>query len=132
LFQLLGIGLFIGIAGMAAAYLGGEALLRLLYTSEYAEFSNVFFWLMFAALVAHIGSFLNYSLTAQRYLKVQPTLLVVALLVAFGLCFILIPRYGLLGAVWAYTGSLAVRLIVTAVWNVFGLRRMSTGKLEDS
>lgn len=78
----------------------GRQILRIAYTQEYADRSQIFSWLMLAAGTAFVSGFLTYGLTAARFLKLQVLLGVgigAAMLTASAL---LIPRFGLLGAAW--------------------------------
>jgi hypothetical protein len=44
--------------------------LTLIYQPEYAR-QDVFIWLMVAAGIGYVGSFLGYGMTAVRYFRVQ-------------------------------------------------------------
>jgi O-antigen/teichoic acid export membrane protein len=108
---LLGLGL--GLAGVLGAALFGRFVLRLIYRPEYAQHQNVFVWLMAAAAVSYIFSFLGYAGAATR---VYDQLLIPQVLVAlFTLASAFLVRpFGLTGAAWSmccmYLASCAVPL----------------------
>ena len=53
--------------GILVALVLGHELLTVLYRPEYAEHTAVFVWLMVAASVGYVASFLGYGMTAARY-----------------------------------------------------------------
>jgi O-antigen/teichoic acid export membrane protein len=113
--RLAGIGLLIGVMGLAVAVLCGRWLLTILYKPEYAPFSGVFVWLMAGAALANIAAFLGYALTAARRFGVQMPLLIGESVVLTASCFVLVPRSGLTGAAIAYLIAKGFLIIVSAV-----------------
>src|SRR5262249_26231587 len=89
---------------LVAVVLGGP-LLTLLYTPEYAGHQVLLIWLMAAAGLGFVGSFLGYGMTAARYFRVQLPLFAGTALVSAGACVVLIPRFGLLGGALAATAG---------------------------
>lgn len=101
LLKLVGVGIMIGIAAVIVALVAGREILTLFYQAEYAARSDVLVWLMVAAGIGYIGSFLGYGVSATRaydYLII-PYLIITA--IAAGFSQLLIPTYGLVGAAWA-------------------------------
>ena len=78
LVKLVGLGAGLGIVGLLVALVAGRFILTLLYKPEYAEHAGLFAWLMTAATVSYVASFLGYGMTAARYFRSQLPL--------FGLC----------------------------------------------
>jgi hypothetical protein len=107
LFKLVGVGLMLGMAGVFVAVVAGKPILTLLYKPEYAERSDLFAWLMVAAGMGYVSSFLGYGMTAARYFQVQMPLFVLVTGSSAIACFWLIPRQGLRGA--------AIALILGAI-----------------
>src|SRR5690606_3155190 len=58
--RLLAIGAGLGLVGVLVALLAGELILNLLYGPEYAAEAGVFVWIMVAAGIGYLGSFLGY------------------------------------------------------------------------
>jgi O-antigen/teichoic acid export membrane protein len=109
--KMLLLGLAMGAAGVLGAAVFGRTLLRLLYRPEYAERADVLLWLMAAAGLSYIFSFLGYAGTATRVFDrlLVPYLMVTA--VTFGASFLVRP-FGLTGGAWSmgitYLASCAV------------------------
>jgi O-antigen/teichoic acid export membrane protein len=99
--HLAGLGALIGLGGIAVAAFAGEAILRALYSAEYAMHADLLVWTMVAAGIANVASVLGYGLGATRSFDrlVAPYFAVLAVGVAF--CWMLVPRYGLVGAACA-------------------------------
>ncbi len=118
LVKLLLLGGLLGVAGVLVALVAGKEILILVYRSEYADQAGVLVWLMAAAALFYVGSFLGYGMTAARYFRIQALLFVVTLLLITGASALLIPRYGLAGAAWAvcllYAGQIPLKAGVLA------------------
>lgn len=95
------ISLILGILGIVTTILFGETILKYAYTEEYMKYNNVFIVLMIAAAINYVGSIWGYCLTAAREFKIQPVLGAFWLITVLLFSFILIPKYGLLGAAYA-------------------------------
>ncbi len=106
------IGSMLGLAGILIVFVAGREVLDLLYRPEYAKHVDIFLWLMVAAGINYIASFLGYGITAARYFKVQMPLFALVVIVLVVACFWLIPVYGLLGA--------TIALVVAAIVQVLG------------
>lgn len=111
----------IGGAGVVVALVGGRVLLTLLYRPEYAEHVDVFVWLMVAAALGCVGTFLGTAATSTRAFShlVFPYLVFVG--VAAAASRLLIPAFGLLGAAWTLSvvsmASCLVAIIVILIAN---------------
>jgi O-antigen/teichoic acid export membrane protein len=110
LFNLLGMGVAIGGVGVGVALMFGKPLLTLLYKAEYGQYNYLFVWLMVAAALEYICSFLGTGITAARYFRVQVPLFATAAVMMAIASFILIPIYGLMG--------IPIATIVTAVFRI--------------
>jgi len=105
--ELIGLGAIGGLIGFVAAAIGGQKILSLLYSPEYAHNVDTFLWLTSAASFIFVGSFLGYGLTSIRCFRPQVPLTAASALVLTAGCALLIPRYGLNGAAVA-TGLAAI------------------------
>lgn len=113
LLKLVGVGLMLGAGGVFVAVVAGREILTLLYKPEYAERADLFAWLMVAAGMGYVSSFLGYGMTAARYFRVQMPLFVLVTGSSAITCFWLIPTQGVRGAAIA----LIVGAIVQAVFS---------------
>lgn len=100
LLKLTGIGTLIGGLGVMIVFFFGKEILTLLYSPEFALQSQVFIWIMIANAISFAGGFLGYGLTAARYLQVQLPIKIVVIVLTLLTCYLLIPKYGLMGAAW--------------------------------
>jgi O-antigen/teichoic acid export membrane protein len=114
LWMLLVLGAALGGAGVLLALILGGPLLALLYRPDYAQHVNVFVWLMAAAGIGYVARVLVCGMTASRQLKAQAPLHAITLLATAVFSWVLIPRYGLLGAAWAVCAGMAVLLVGAA------------------
>jgi len=114
LLKLVGIGILLGVGGVIVALVAGSEILTLLYGAPYATYVGVFVWLMVAAGIQYVASFLGYAITAARYFKVQVPLYAGVAVVTATASVIFIPYSGLSGAAWAMVVS-AVFMLVGAI-----------------
>jgi len=122
--RLTGIGLALGIVGILISLLAGREILTLLYRSEYAQFNNVLVWVMIAATLGYVASFLGYAMTAARYFAIQPVIFGVVALTNALFCSILIPSYGLLGASWALGIANGLQVLLSLICVLVALNRL--------
>lgn len=107
LFKLVGVGAVLGGAGVLVAALAGREILTLLYRPEYGQQADLFVWLMVAAGMGYVSSFLGYGMTAARYFRVQMPLFALVTGTSAIACLWLIPAKGVRGA--------AIALIIAAI-----------------
>jgi len=106
------IGSLLGAGGVLTVIFYGQRLLKILYGPEYTGYNEAFAWLMVAAGIGYVGTFLAYAMMATRYFKVQAPLLLVVVLMAFTGSALLVPRIGVLGA--------SITLVVAMITQVVG------------
>lgn len=111
--KLVGVGLMLGVGGVVVSVVAGKPILTLLYKPEYADRADLFAWLMVAAGIGYVSSFLGYGMTAARYFQVQMPLFVLVTGISAIACFWLIPTQGVQGAAIA----LIIGAIVQAVFS---------------
>jgi O-antigen/teichoic acid export membrane protein len=111
LMKLVGIGALLGGGGFLVSVFAGREVLTIFYTPQFAERADVFAWLMGAAAVSYIASFLGYAMTAARYFRVQTPLMASVTLCSALACFWLVPETSLSGAAWAILTSALVLLL---------------------
>ena len=109
--RLVKIGLAQAILGVAAAMFAGSWLLTILFGAEYAAYQNLLVWLALTAGLYAMLSFLETGLTALASFAVQMQIQLIALALAAGLCFWLVPLFGVYGAAFAmFAGALLATL----------------------
>jgi O-antigen/teichoic acid export membrane protein len=126
LLKLVGLSFFLGLLGIVVVVSAGREILTILYRPEYAGRLDVLFWLMVAAGIGYVSSFLGTALTATRafHLFVIPYGIITA--VALASSALLVPMKGLLGASWA----LCVISLAGCVIPIILLMTIERGKRE--
>ena len=100
----------LGLLGIAACALFGRSMLTLVYAPEYAAHEVVLIWLAVATGVGFLAQALSYAVTAARRLPEQLPIALLSLVVCTVGSYLLVPRYGLVGAAWAVLATEATRL----------------------
>jgi len=100
----------LGLLGTAACALFGRSMLTLVYAPEYAAHEVVLIWLAVATGVGFLAQALSYAVTAARRLPEQLPIALLSLVVCAVGSYLLVPRYGLVGAAWAVLATEATRL----------------------
>lgn len=111
--KLVGVAVAVGVGGILISAFAGRLLLALVYTEEYAIHAGLLTLFMVTALVQYTASFFGYGMTAARYFRVQVPIFIVVVATTLIASYILIPSYGLVGAVFA--------LIISSTVNLFGV-----------
>jgi O-antigen/teichoic acid export membrane protein len=127
MWKLVCLGALLGVPGIVAVVFAGRQILTLLYRPEYAEHADVFPWLMAAAGLGYVASFLGYGMTAARYFRPQLPLFLAVGLTTLIACALLIPKGGLLGAAIARVISMALQLVGSAAILIYAIRRTKAG-----
>lgn len=127
---LMGAGLGLGAVGVSL--LAGRPLLTLIYRPEYAEQVSLLVWLMVAAGLGYVGSFLGYIVSAARYFRVQVPLFMGVTGVSAIACWWLLPQYQLLGAAYALTLSAAIQLLISLGVFFHAFSRLKPARLKPS
>lgn len=99
------VGLLLGAGGVLVAVLGGEFVLTLLYTPEFAVHADVFTWLMISAGFFYVASMLGPAVSAMRRFKIQLLVQGINAGLMAALALWLIPTHGMTGAAWSMLGG---------------------------
>jgi O-antigen/teichoic acid export membrane protein len=118
---LLGFGL--GSLAVVGVLLVGRPVLRLVYQPEYAEYSAVLAWLIFAITLDHVASFLGWGILATRRFHQYPVPYILTTGIVVGASWLLVPRFGLVGAAWAIAAANGVSFVVLLAILAATLRR---------
>lgn len=127
LLRLVGIGVLLGGMGVLMALVAGRGILTLIYRPEYAR-HGLFVWVMVAAGIAYVASFLGYGMTAARYFRAQVPLFAFVAGIAVLACLWLIPSGGLDGAAMALIIVAVVQAVGALAIIVYALHTLHTGK----
>ncbi len=120
--RLLGKLLWAGLAGGAVAtvgaYLWGRPILAVLFRPEYAEYAGQFVWLIAAAGVMFLVSFLIYALIAARAFAHLMVSFAVVTGACAGISAALVKPWGVPGTVWTRlaTAVIALGVLAAALW----------------
>jgi O-antigen/teichoic acid export membrane protein len=101
LYKLVGFAVLVLLAGVPVARLVGRFLLTFLYRPEYGEHVNLFVIMVAAAGVSSIASFMGYGNTAARNFRLQVPVICCSTGATTLFSFILVPRFGMIGAACA-------------------------------
>ena len=85
-----------------------------MFKPEYAQYNNILVWTAVSGAVLFIFSFLNCGLNAARKFGVQIPIYAGAAAINLLLAFLFIPRFGMVGAVWAIIGTYSFGLLTSA------------------
>jgi len=132
--KLLGIGIVLGGAGVLVGLIAGRAILTLLYRPDYAGHVDAFVWLLVAAGLEYIASFLGYALTAARYLRIQVPIFIAVIAFMLVAGPFIIPAHGMVGAAWVFGGSFVLQIPLEGLVIVYALRkrtRQHTGQTRQ-
>jgi O-antigen/teichoic acid export membrane protein len=113
--KLIAIAAVLGIGGVVVVVTFGQRLLKILYGLQYAGNNDVFIWLMVAAGIGYVCTFLAYAMTAARCFKPQFPLFFLVALSAFVSCAWLVPRDGMFGAAIALAIAMIIQLLGSCV-----------------
>lgn len=91
-------GVLISVLGTPLALLAGRPFLTFVYRREYGDHANLLALLVGASGMMTIAAFLLCGMNAARLFRVQVPLYLGASVTCVLSCFILVPRYGLVGA----------------------------------
>jgi O-antigen/teichoic acid export membrane protein len=74
---------------------------------------------MAVGIIAYLASALGYAMTSARLIHVQVPMLLAACLAVAGASFVLVPRFGILGAAWAVGAGFSVQVLgsLGVLWN---------------
>ncbi|MGA2275380.1 MAG: oligosaccharide flippase family protein [Bryobacteraceae bacterium] len=117
--QLAGMALLLGAAGVATAALVGPWFLGRIYRPAYAAYAGLLVWVMAAGIGSYTASALGYAITSARAFAPQAPLHAAVAVSAGIASWLLVPRLGLSGAALA----LAIASLVQIAGDLFILRR---------
>jgi O-antigen/teichoic acid export membrane protein len=114
-FKLMGVGLILGLAGVATAIFLGKTLIGLFYTSQYVSYSWLLVLLMIAGLVEMAFVGIACAVNAMRIFRIQIVVSSVSALVILCATLSLIDILGLNGVAIAMIITKAVEALIYIV-----------------
>lgn len=108
--KLLGLGIAIGLGGIALVAAVGPQMLRAAFTKEYSTHGPLFLAIIAASAIGYLGNVVGFILTSAKVFRPQLPHLLSVVLVTAVFSYLLIPRLGLLGAAWA--------IGIASVWQI--------------
>jgi O-antigen/teichoic acid export membrane protein len=122
MFKLVGIGLLLGGTLVLTAVIRGKEILMILYQPEYAQYTDLFVWLMVAAAISYISCFLGDAMTAARCFRIQVPLLILVTSTSAIASIWFIPSIGLQGAAIALIMGGSVQVVMSLGVIFYALR----------
>jgi O-antigen/teichoic acid export membrane protein len=129
--RLLGIGLVLGISGIVVSSLFGKLILTLLFRSDYAEHNDVFIWIMVAGTILFLFNFMNTGLNAARRFKVQMPIHCSTAVTCLVVSLLLIPNYGMVGAVWSVMACYIVGLVGATIFVAIAVKERTLQEINE-
>jgi O-antigen/teichoic acid export membrane protein len=111
--KILGTTVVLSALGIAVAALFGRGILQLIYGRTYTSGADLLFWMMVAAGISNIASVYGFTLVAGREHKGYLVCLATSSILICAGCFLLIPAYGLYGAVSACIGGYMIQALLS-------------------
>ncbi len=108
--RLLWLSVLPGVVGLLGSLAFGRYGLLIFYGPEYAEKANLLQWLFAAGVIQYLTMTLGHAMAAARMFRSQALVLGLRSIVTTVACFALVPKFGLLGAAWAFGGALLLQL----------------------
>lgn len=96
--RMVGLGLILGIAGIAGAAIFGHTVLLWVYRPIYAEHTHTLLLIMLCATTTYIAGFLSGGMMAVRFFRAQVPVLIASTLATLAACQWLVPTMGMNGA----------------------------------
>jgi O-antigen/teichoic acid export membrane protein len=120
-------GLGLGFVGVVVASVAGKQILGILYRPEYGEQANLLTYLMIAAGMGYLSQFFGYAVTAARIFVAQIPLSFIVGLTLTGACYLWVPRFGVVGAIWAIATTMLVQLLGYSLLLLVSIKRQKLG-----
>ncbi|WP_275316852.1 polysaccharide biosynthesis C-terminal domain-containing protein [Tenacibaculum bernardetii] len=88
-----------GLLLLIGAYFFNEIIIETFFSKEIAEFSEIFVWIMGAAIFLFLSSGQGYLMTAINIVKLQPLVALIGLSINLVLNFVFIDQFGVKGII---------------------------------
>ncbi len=122
----------VGAAGVCGAWFFGEEVLRILFNSDVAGFSDALPVLLAGGVFLYMRNMTGISLTAMRRYHEQLVLMLVSIVITAGVYVYLVPRHNLMGGAYAFLCSSAASfLLYGAVFSFLRSRGFPPSRISD-
>jgi O-antigen/teichoic acid export membrane protein len=118
---------FIGVSGAGIIQVFGRQMVVGIYGEQYAKYAHLLVYLMGAGIVSYLFASLSTGLTVMRQLSSQAMACGCGAIVCLLSSWMLIPPYGLAGAVAAVLAGGVATVLVSGVALIRGLARRGMG-----
>ena len=118
----------LGLLCFITVFFFGKDILRIIYTPEYANYSNLLTWFTVVSTIDFTSTFFGYALTALKKFKIQPKIAIMWTVSSVFLSYLLIPEYGLFGSVLSLIISSLIRLILQVVVYILSIKQLPKGE----
>ncbi len=119
---LVALGATVGVCGIIVSKVVGREMLTILFRPEYAERADLLPWIMAVGGIGYMGQFLGFGMTAARYYNSQVVLFILVGLSLSVTSYFLVPRHGLLGAIFSMLVAAIVQLAGSFIILFIGTR----------
>jgi O-antigen/teichoic acid export membrane protein len=117
----------LGLVGIFVAAIKGKQILEIMYRPEYGARANLLTYLMIAAGIGYLCQFFGYAVTAARIFVAQIPLSLIVGLTLTGTCYLWVPRFGVVGAIWAIATTMLVQLLGYSLLLLVSIKRQQLG-----
>lgn len=101
--------------GLLFVWVFGEQVLTLIYTQEYAQYVDMFMWILIGGGFIYIGILFIYAMTAINMYKIQAWLFVFVTSFTLIASYLFVPELGISGAVIALIISGGTQVILSII-----------------
>jgi len=122
--KLIGLSSIVVIAYLTLCFFRGRELLTLVFTSEYANYNGPFFKLMISGGILVFFSVMIIAISAQRSFRIQFLIYAACSLVTLLSSVVLIPDYGIDGAVYSSILCNSTGLVLSYLVYVRNMRKV--------
>lgn len=108
------IALILGLIGLLVSLPLHDFIIQTIYGDSYIEYSYLLPYIMLAAVFSYLSVVSGYLLTSLKILKIQMPVFILLTFLTLLYSYVLIPPYGILGAVYTTILSTATQFLVTS------------------
>lgn len=109
------ISLILGLMGLLISLPLHKFIIQTIYGDSYVEYSYLLPYIMFAGIFSYLSVVTGYLLTSFKAFKIQIPIFVVLVFLTTIYSYLLIPEYGILGAVYTTILSTISQFLITIV-----------------
>ncbi|MDO6450504.1 oligosaccharide flippase family protein [Oceanobacillus profundus] len=123
------VNFLIGIFGVLLVLITGEELLAIMYTEEYAQYNNLFVWIMILSLFMNLSNAFGVGVTSMRLFASQLPIHIIKLVIISITSVVFIKKFGINGAAYALITSTIISIVFYVRLFITGLNKFG-GKIN--